>query len=537
MSKKSFIIISVFLLACVSCLFYQPRVTRLLASGEYLYGKIKTFTSILETIQRAYVEERDADELIEDAIKGMLSNLDPHTSYLSEGNFKTWNESFEGYSGIGISYDIIRDKITVLSVLDDGPAAKIGLRPGDKIISINNEPAVGLKRDDAALKLKGASGTDVAITVERDGWENTRSFKISRKRIILDSITQTLMLTPTTGYIKLERFSTTTPSELDQALTRLERLGMKDLILDLRGNSGGYLNSAIEVADKFIQGGQKILVTKGRLPSSYQEFYSTSENTHPLYPLIVLVDHGSASAAEIVAGAVQDLDRGLLVGKTTFGKGLVQSQYRFQDGSALLITTARYYTPSGRPIQRDYYNKSKEEYYGDAYDDDLRFQRELNEPTYKTVTGRKVHAGNGIRPDIWVENSENIMSDQVRRLFFSDKRYFYLFAEDYIKKHPSVAADRDRFIQAVRIAEDDFQEFVKLVEHGEPGISRAGLVSDKTTIKFIIKRELAYLLWGSEARFKINIVRDKQLQEALQHFDEAKNLVQVAASDLVRREH
>jgi carboxyl-terminal processing protease len=499
--------------------------TGLLAYTETLYSKIKIFTSLLETIQRAYVEEKSADELMDDAIKGVLSKLDPHTVYLPADDFKSWNQSFEGYAGIGIGFEIIREKITVISIIESGPAAKVGLRTGDKIVAINGEAVLGIKREEVASKLMGAPGTTVNLLVER-GPDQRLRFQITRERILLDSISQALMIKPGVGYIKIERFTGASASELEHALARLEANGMKNLILDLRGNSGGYLNAAIEVADKFIPGGHKILTTKGRLASSFQEYYSTWEATHELYPMAVLIDHGSASAAEIVAGAIQDLDRGLIVGKTSFGKGLVQSQYRFHDGSALLITTAKYYTPSGRAIQRDYYEKTKDEYYRDAYNDARKSDPNKNgQSSHKTISGRPVYGGGGITPDVWVESDNNILSENLRQVFYSDKRHFYIFAEDIIKKNPAIKNNVNDFVNNFSVTEKMYQDFVASVRRNEPSFSEMDFAADKTDIKFLIKRELAYLIGGAEARFRVNMARDKQLNEAILHLPSAAKLL------------
>lgn len=538
MKRKLNIVLALLLLFSLSYIFWESQGAKVLAYSENLYTKIKIFTSILETIQRAYIEERDPEELIENAIKGMTSDLDPHTSYLSAEDFKEWNQNFEGYSGIGVSFDIIRKKITVMSVMESGPASKVGLLQGDKIVEINGEPVIGIKRDEVSKKLMGPVGTPVRIKVERSVWSKPKEFEISRQRIIINSISQVQMLKPGIGYIKIERFTATTSNELEKALNLLESKAMHQLILDLRGNSGGYLNAAIEVADKFIPGGKKIVYTKGRLSSSFQEYYATSEPTHPLIPLIVLIDHGSASASEIVAGAIQDLDRGLIVGKTSFGKGLVQSQYRFHDGSALLITTAKYYTPSGRPIQRNYYDKSKEDYYREAYDDKLRkIENNLKQKSaYKTVSGRIVYGNGGITPDVWIENEENILSENLRKLLFSEQRHFYAFAQDYVKNNPHIKSEMNNFIYRFVVTDKMYNDFIGYVKEIDLTFSDMDFTKDKDNIKFLIKRELAYVLWGPEARFSVNILRDRQLNEAIKYFANANDLLTTAGLlDLTKR--
>ena len=531
-TKKIFIILGLLLIP-FGYLAQEIKIPILLANSEDFYTKIKIFTSVLETIQRAYIEEKTTDDLLEDALKGVISNLDPHTVYLPANDFRNWNQNFEGYTGIGISFEIINDRITIMSVLRSSPAEEHDIQPGDKILKIDGEYVVGIAKEKALAKLNGAAGLPVNLTISSSRWEKSRDFNLIRERIILESIPNAMMIKPQIGYIKIDRFTSTTSRELEKSLYQLEKKGMSYLILDLRGNSGGYLNSAVEVTDKFIPGGNLIVSTKGRLSSSFQEFYSTSEKTHALYPLIILIDHGSASASEIVAGAIQDLDRGLIVGKTSFGKGLVQSQYRFHDGSALLITTARYYTPSGRPIQRQFYDKSKDEYYREAYDDSLMKSDNFPQPKseFTTLLGRKVYAEGGITPDIWVENEANILSEPVRRLFYSEKRPFHVYIEDFLKKYPQIKLkDEDSFIDDFTISEHIFRDFTKFVSYYEPDIAIDKLKNDinKKNITFLLKREMAYMIWGKNAQFRVNLLRDHQLNEAIKYLPEAYDLLSMA---------
>jgi len=525
-----------FLLAC-SIIFLgvvysanDSRVQEVLANSETISEKIRIFTSILETVNRAYVDTTEPESLIEDAIRGVISNLDPHTIYLPADDFKAWSQSFEGYRGIGISFDIVNKEATIITILDDGPAHRNGLLPGDKILEVDGQVVHGAKKEDIRRLLVGPVGSAVNIEVSRDNWQAPKKFRLVRERIYVESIPFALMIEPQIGYIKIERFTAKTATELEEALQRLETKGMEYLILDLRGNGGGYLNAAIEVADKFIPGGLALLTTKGRLPSSYQEYYSTHTNTHELYPLVVLIDHGSASASEIVAGAIQDQDRGLIVGKTSFGKGLVQSQYRFYDGSALLITTARYFTPSGRPIQRDYFNKSRLEYYYDAYDDSsMQAQSsKIPKPAYKTRTGRPVKGGGGITPDVWVDNDQNILSVQLRELYFSEKRFFYSYAEKYLRTHPRTEFHRSEFIRDFAITNSIYHDFLRFVQT-DSEFSKTDFHKDADDIKFLLKREMALILWGKKAQFRVNLNRDRQLQQAIAQVSRANTLLSDAS--------
>ena len=347
----------------LSFILITGATTRLYNYGRSLYEKIELFSEIIVKIKNEYVEEKDPQELIEDAIKGVVSGLDPHTTYLSAEYFKQWNQNYDGYSGIGVTFDIVKDKITIMSVFDDGPSDKVGLMSGDRIVAIEGKSAIGMKRDEVPLTLMGPRGTKVEVTIERRDWDEGRNFIITRDRVHVQSIPFAFMINPGTGYIGIIRFSSTTVEELREALKKLEAQGMKQLILDLRSNGGGRLDAAVDVVDKFLPRNKRIVYTKGRVRGSFREFFSTDRSTHTIQPLIVILNRASASASEIVAGAMQDWDRGLILGETSFGKGLVQRQYPFKDGSALFMTTARYYTPSGRLIQRSYDDKSLEEYY------------------------------------------------------------------------------------------------------------------------------------------------------------------------------
>jgi len=505
----------------------SSTVSELFANSGELYSKIKLLSTVIETIQRSYVEERQAEDLIGSAIKGMISDLDPHTIFLPADDFDTWNQSFEGYTGIGISFEVIQDAVRVMSVIENTPAHEAGLMPGDYIISVNNHSTAGLRDTEITRLFSGLKIKNIELSVTSPRWVGSRELHLSRERILLDSIPYAMFIQPKVGYIKIEKFTSTTPRELEQTLIQLEKEGMKYLLLDLRGNSGGYLNSAVEVADKFIPGGNSIVSTRGRLPSSFQEFHSTDSKTHKLFPLLVLIDHGSASAAEIVAGAIQDLDRGLIVGKTSFGKGLVQSQYRFQDGSALLITTARYYTPSGRPIQRSFFDKSKDQYYREAYLDKTDIAQSNPEQIYRTRMGRQVFAGHGIQPDIWIEAKNSTLSHQLRELYLAPERFFYSFAQQISEIWPETAHSEEYLIKKFEITDSIYQQFLTYLKSEKNSFNSVQFDTEKNCehTKFLIKRELAFLLWGQNAWFRVNLQRDEQLQAALRYLTEANKLV------------
>ena len=502
--------------------------TRIYNDARNLYAKLKLFNEIIVKIKNEYVEEKDSQELIENAIKGVVSNLDPHTTFLNAESFKRWNQNYEGYSGIGVTFDIVKDKITVMSVIADGPSDKVGLLAGDRIIAIEGKTAIGMKRDEVPLMLMGPKGTQVVVTIERFGWDEGKDFVITRDEVHVASIPYTFMINPSTGYIRILRFSSTTGNELEKALVKLESRGMKQLILDLRYNGGGRLDAAVEVTDKFLPQNRRIVYTKGRVRGSFREFFSTERTTHPIIPLLVLINGVSASGSEIVAGAMQDWDRGLILGHTSFGKGLVQRQYPFSDGSALFMTTARYYTPSGRLIQRSYDDKSLEEYYSENNEDHPNDAAEIDRsrPSFKTqILGRKVFGGGGITPDVIIQSNQDTVSTVVRNLLYSPHRLFFTFSENYVENHPELTRDADDFIKNFKPSNEMLQQFLKHAHDHKTKISTDEFTRNMREIRYYLKQTIASEIWDDEIEYKVRITRDKQLLNALGHFAEAEKLL------------
>jgi carboxyl-terminal processing protease len=294
-----------------------------------------------------------------------MDNLDPHSLYISAKDFSSVEESFRGdFEGIGIEFQIVNDTLTVVSPITGGPSELLGILPGDRIVKINDENCVGITNEQVRDKLRGKAGSKVKISISRIGVKDLIDYEITRDKIPLYSVDVHLLLKDSIGYVSVSRFSETTYDELTEALKDLKRKGMKELMLDLRGNPGGYLSQAVDMADLFIDDEKKIVYTKGRREDTNKEYFASKPSAYEKIPLIVLINHGSASASEIVSGAIQDWDRGLIIGETSFGKGLVQQQFTLPDNSAIRLTTSKYFTPSGRLIQRDYKDKKKyEEYY------------------------------------------------------------------------------------------------------------------------------------------------------------------------------
>ena len=370
-------------------------------------GKI---SSLMYHIDRMYVDDVDKNKLVDAAIVSMLQELDPHSIYIPKEDLEEVNEPLKGnFEGVGIQFNIIRDTIYVVDAIPGGPSERIGIRAGDRIVNIDKENVAGVsfKNSDVMKRLRGKKGTKVGVSILRKGETGPLDFTITRDKIPIFSVEASYMAEPGVGYIKVSRFSATTMKEFREKLTELKAAGMKDLILDLQGNGGGYLRTAIEMADEFLGDRKLVVYTEGRT-SPREDTYATKDGLFEKGKLVVLVDEGSASASEIVSGAVQDWDRGLIVGRRSFGKGLVQRPVMLSDGSAVRLTVSRYYTPSGRSIQKSY-DEGVE-----AYQREKSQRLEKGELTtadsihmadtvkYFTMNRRVVYGGGGIMPDVFV---------------------------------------------------------------------------------------------------------------------------------------
>ena len=372
------------------------------------FQQLKKLEKAFVIINRQYVDPVDSGPVAEEGIRGMLEHLDPHSSYIPEDDVKQVRDSYEGsFGGIGIMFEMVRDTARVITPIADGPSDKVGVMAGDRIVQIEDSTAVGLNSRGIQKRLKGPIDTDVQMTVYRPGMDRSYTFTITRDEIPLYSINTAYMMDEETGYIEIDRFSMTTHDEFMEKMKMLKGEGMERLVLDLRSNPGGVMRSAIEIADEMLGSGMTILQTKGRQSNMNNQYRATGGGTFENQPVIVLVNGQSASASEIVTGALQDHDRAYVVGQRTFGKGLIQKQFELPDGSLLQMTVGRYYTPAGRLVQTPYENGSKKDYYEQKFStiDDATFNLSAYKESipdslaYQTDHGRTVFGGGGILPD------------------------------------------------------------------------------------------------------------------------------------------
>ena len=399
--------IKTFALGCILLILSVPSIAQ--TDEERRQTDIK-LGQTLDIIRRFYVEKVELSPIVEKGVVNMLLELDPHSVYISEKEVEKANEPLVGnFDGIGVSFQITKDTITVIDVISRGPAEKVGMLPGDKIVTIDSKTATGdtIKNSFVFENLRGKKGTVVEVGVVRMGVKNPLSFRITRDKIPIHSIDTYFMVDDEIGYIRLDRFARTSHDEFITALTELKRDGMKSLILDLRGNSGGFLDIAFKLTNEFLDNNKMIVYTEG-VSSKREDYHSTSKGNFAEGRLVVMIDEGSASASEILSGAVQDWDRGIIVGRRSFGKGLVQRPFNLADGSQVRLTTSRYYTPSGRSIQKPY-KDGVDAYYQDFVNrmnhkefvtpDSIQFPDSLK---FQTHSGRTVYGGGGIMPDIFV---------------------------------------------------------------------------------------------------------------------------------------
>ena len=477
-------------------------------------------------IANLYVDETDEGKLVESAIIGMLEELDPHSTYSNAEEVKKMNEPLQGnFDGIGIQFNMAEDTLFVIQPVSGGPSEKVGIRAGDRITHVNDTLIAGVKMttDDITRRLKGPKGTKVNVKVVRKGVDELLSFTIERDKIPVYSLDASYMMTPKIGYIKINRFGATTHQEFMDALASLKGQGLQDLILDLQGNGGGYLNAAIDIANEFLGVGELIVYTEGRR-NPRREFFAKGDGKHQSGRVVVLVDEFSASASEIVAGAVQDWDRGLVVGRRSFGKGLVQRPIDLPDGSMIRLTVARYYTPAGRCIQKPY--ESVEQYNADLIErynrgemmsaDSIHFPDSLKCSTLKK--GRTVYGGGGIMPDYFVPVDTTLFTKYHSRL--SNKGvllnvHFQLIdahREEWAKKYPDYAV----FYKNFELDEAMMQQLIAEGEKEGVKYDEEQYRKSEPLIKLQLKALIARDLWDMNEYYHTINVMNESVKKALE---------------------
>lgn len=494
-----------------------------------LGSNLQKMKEVLTLIDRNYVDDVDTEKLVDGAIGHMLSELDPHSAYITAEDRVRANESLQGnFEGIGIEFNIFKDTIVVVTPLSGGPSEAVGLRSGDKIIKVNGKDVagVGFTNMDVMDHLKGEKGTKVNITVLRKGVKGPIDFEIIRDKIPQYSVDASYMVDDEKGYIKVSRFSATTYEEFKAALKDLKDKGMKKLILDLQGNPGGYMNHAINMVDEFLAGDQKIVYTKGKQSRYNSEAFAERDGLFEKGDLIVLVNEGSASASEIVTGALQDNDRALIVGRRTFGKGLVQAPMDLSDGSELRLTISRYYTPSGRSIQKPYDEKT--DYAKDIYErfnhgeffsaDSIKFNDSLK---YKTQSGRVVYGGGGIMPDYFVPLDTSNTSVYLNKLFNSNSIQQYTF--DYVSKNKKTLENMEyeEYKNTFQVTDQMLKDLMEVGKTNGIKKDPAALDESKGMFQLHVKAQIARQVWNNDGFYPIYNETNEILQQAVKLFDEA----------------
>jgi carboxyl-terminal processing protease len=511
------------------------RIEHAFSQDNNLQEVLSKYGDVMTLVQRYYVDKPNLTELNEAAIKGMLSKLDPHSYYMGPKYVKESAEQFSGkFEGIGIQFILTKnDTILVDATIPGGPSETLGIMAGDKIIAINGRRTTGFTEDSVRNNLRGPKGTQVSVSIVRTGVASPLNFTITRDVIPIYSVMASFMVDDETGYLNIGRFAETTYNEMVDSLRVLRSLGMKQLILDLRGNPGGLLDQAVKIADEFIGGTQTIVSTKGRLSVFDDVDISRPGNQYEKIPLVVLIDRGSASASEIVSGALQDLDRAIVVGTTSFGKGLVQRQFSLgSDGSAVRLTISRYYTPLGRSIQRPY-DGAKYKEFEDAADAEEEVENfthdkdvasnDTTRPKYKTATGRIVYGGGGITPDYIIKN--DTVTKATVQLFAAS--LFYDWVKEYVSNNAPMIKKkytRDAFIKSFEIPESAFESIYKNAAEKKIEFNKEDFLKDKSYVALVMKGDIARQLYGQSARAKILLENDRQYQKAYSLLGEAQKL-------------
>ncbi len=503
------------------------------SSENDIFKSLYKFRQVLTYINNDYVDEVNTDEIVEKAIDNMLEDLDPHTVYISGEELKLTKPQLEGnYSGIGIEFNIFKDTIYVVAPLSGGPSEAVGLQAGDQIIKVDTENVAGIGINNKGVfdRLRGPKGTDVKVSIKRKGVKELLEYTITRDKIPQYSVDVSYMVDDKVGYIKVNRFSATTYDEFKLHLNGLVENGMQKLILDLTGNPGGYLDRAVKMVDELLPGDPMIVYTKGKEVRYDSEYRAERDGIFEDKPVIVLIDEGSASASEIVAGALQDNDRALIVGRRSFGKGLVQMPFELNDGSELRLTISRYYTPSGRSIQKPYEGKS-DDYKRDIYnryrngemyqEDSIKVADSLK---YYTTKGREVYGGGGISPDYFVPIDTSMNSSYLNGLFTSNTLREYTLKFTNENKEFLEDMGYEKFFDSFEVTDASLREMVSIGEENGLNFNKEQFNRSKPLIKNYLKAHIARSVWQNEGFYPIFNQTNEIFLQALDLFDQAEEL-------------
>jgi carboxyl-terminal processing protease len=516
----------IFVSAMLGRLVYEPQLRANAANSDDVQDSVKQFTRVLSVVERNYADPVDTDKVIYDgAIPGMLHVLDPHSNFFDPKQYALFREEQEGkYYGVGMIVTSRDNQTVVQAPFVNSPAYKAGIRPGDVILKVDGKVCTGLTTTEVADMLKGAKGTTVHISLGREGWEQPIEVTVVRDEIPRPGVEFSTMIKPGIGYVRVFTFNETTDEDLAEALKQLDVSKLDGLIIDLRNNGGGLLNQAVGMADMFLDKGELVVSHRGRA-SAEHSYYAVRGNQGVEVPLIVLVNGQSASASEIVSGAIQDHDRGLIVGETSFGKGLVQTQFPISEDTALLLTTARYYTPSGRLIQRDYKNVTLYDYHYNP--------KPPQAPEVKlTDTGRQVYGQGGITPDVIVaETKPTEVQDLLERrgVFYPGAQGVGDFVRFYLGQRPTITREF--------VADDAvIVQLKKYLTQQRISFTDQQIEDNLSWLKWEIKREIFTTVFGLNEGYKVALENDPQLDKAIASIPQARALYANARKIVAERE-
>lgn len=520
-------------LALVCGVFLGAVLSNKNSQGD-IKGNYLRYMEILALVDKDYVDTVNIDELVDYSIDKMLEKLDPHTSYIPKKDLDLAMSQLEGnFQGIGIEFNVIKDTIYVVAPISGGPSEQVGLQAGDKIIKVDDQQVagVGITTSDVFKKLRGKKGTTVKVAIMRKSQKNLINYDIIRDNIPTYSIDVHYMVDRETGYIKISRFAENTFDEFKSALADLKSKGMRQLIIDLKDNPGGYMDKATDIADEFLGGNKLIVFTDGKGTRYDQKIFSETKGEFEHGPVIVLINEGSASASEILSGAIQDNDRGLIVGRRSFGKGLVQRPIPLSDESQLRLTISRYYTPSGRSIQKPYEKDNIEKYNSDMLNrykkgeffsaDSIKFADSLK---YKTIRGRTVYGGGGIMPDVFVPRDTAELTDYLLELFNKNLIREYTLGYYTNNKASLQSYSLESFKASYQVSDGMLRELVKLGETSGVKFNPTQFAKSKEFLRTNLKAYIGRSLYGNVGFYPIINQTDEIYVAALKQFNKAKQL-------------